>query len=40
VKYAFMAERRTQFRLRSMCRVLKVQHSGYYSWKAESNPMG
>lgn len=29
-----MAEHRAQFRLRSMCRVLKVQRSGYYAWKA------
>lgn len=28
-----MAEHRDQFRLRSMCRVLRVQRSGYYAWK-------
>ena len=34
VKYAFMAEHRGQFRLSGMCRVLHVQRSGYYAWKA------
>jgi len=34
VKYAFMAEHKGQFRLSSMCRVLRVQRSGYYAWKA------
>ncbi len=29
-----MAEHQGQFRLRSMCRVLRVQRSGYYAWKA------
>ena len=29
-----MAEHRGQFRLSSMCRVLRVQRSGYYAWKA------
>lgn len=29
-----MAAHQTQFRLRSMCRVLKVQRSGYYAWQA------
>jgi len=33
VKYAFMAAHKGQFRLRSMCRVLRVQRSGYYAWK-------
>jgi putative transposase len=28
-----MAEHKEQFRLRSMCRVLRVQRSGYYAWK-------
>jgi putative transposase len=28
-----MAEHKDQFRLHSMCRVLRVQRSGYYSWK-------
>ena len=34
MKYAFMAEHKGQFRLSSMCRVLRVQRSGYYAWKA------
>ncbi|MBU0747015.1 MAG: IS3 family transposase [Gammaproteobacteria bacterium] len=34
VKYAFMTEHKGQFRLSSMCRVLRVQRSGYYAWKA------
>jgi putative transposase len=34
VKYVFMAEHHGQFRLSSMCRVLRVQRSGYYAWKA------
>ncbi|AYM97125.1 IS3 family transposase [Acidovorax sp. 1608163] len=34
VKCAFMAEHKGQFRLSSMCRVLRVQRSGYYAWKA------
>ena len=29
-----MAEHKAQFRLSSMCRVLRVQRSGYYAWKA------
>ena len=29
-----MAEHRGQFRLKSMCRVLRVQRSGYYAWMA------
>ena len=28
-----MAEHKDQFRLKSMCRVLRVQRSGYYAWK-------
>ena len=30
-----MAEHQSQFRLHSMCRVLRVQRSGYYAWKAQ-----
>jgi putative transposase len=33
VKYVFMAEHHGQFRLSSMCRVLRIQRSGYYAWK-------
>jgi putative transposase len=29
-----MDQHRREFRLRSMCRVLKVHRSGYYAWKA------
>lgn len=29
-----MAEHKDEFRLSSMCRVLRVQRSGYYAWKA------
>ena len=29
-----MAEHHGQFRLKNMCRVLRVQRSGYYAWKA------
>ena len=29
-----MAEHKGQFRLSSMCRVLRVQRSGYCAWKA------
>ena len=29
-----MAEHHGQFRLKSTCRVLQVQRSGYYAWKA------
>ena len=30
-----MAEHIALFRLSSMCRVLRVQRSGYYAWKAK-----
>lgn len=30
-----MAEHHGEFRLSSMCRVLRVQRSGYYAWKAK-----
>jgi len=32
VKYAFIQAHRTEFRLTSMCRVLKVHRSGFYAW--------
>jgi len=35
VKYAFIKEHRQEFRLLSMCRVLKVHRSGYYAWLKE-----
>ena len=34
-----MAEHHGQFRLKSMCRVLRVQRSGYYAWKATPKSM-
>ena len=30
-----MAEHKDEFRLSSMCRVLRIQRSGYYAWKAK-----
>ena len=33
MKYEFMAEHHGQFRLSSMCRVLRIQRSGYSAWK-------
>ena len=35
MKYAFIKEQRSEFRLSSMCRVLKVHRSGYYAWLKE-----
>lgn len=35
MKYAFMRQHRCEFRLSSMCRVLKVNRSGYYAWLAK-----
>ena len=32
MKYEFMQEHRDRFRLKSMCKVLKVSRSGYYAW--------
>jgi putative transposase len=32
VRYAFVREHRNAFRVRSMCRVLKVSRSGFYAW--------
>lgn len=34
MKYAFIEQHRHEFRLISMCRVLKVHRSGYYAWSA------
>ena len=31
VKYAFIRNHEQEFRVRSMCRVLGVHHSGYYA---------
>ena len=35
MKYAFMQAHQIEFRLSSMCRVLKVHRSGYYAWLRE-----
>jgi len=32
VKYAFIEGHRPFFRVRPMCRILKVHHSGFYAW--------
>jgi putative transposase len=32
VRYAFVREHRSEFRVASMCRVLGVSRSGYYAW--------
>ncbi len=32
MKYAFMKAHQVQFSIRSMCRMLKVHHSGFYAW--------
>jgi putative transposase len=37
VKYAFIQAHRHEFKLTSMCRVLKVHRSGYYGWLDEPN---
>ncbi|GIQ67149.1 hypothetical protein PACILC2_57170 [Paenibacillus cisolokensis] len=33
MKYAFIHEHRSEYRLEKMCSVLKVSRSGYYKWK-------
>ena len=35
MKYTFIDHHRTEFKLVSMCRVLKVHRSGYHAWKAK-----
>ena len=35
MKYAFIQAHRQEFKLTSMCRVLKVHRSGYYAWLDE-----
>lgn len=32
MKYAFMADHRSQFSVKGMCRVLNVKRSGFYAW--------
>jgi transposase InsO family protein len=34
MKYEFMDEQRERFKLKNMCRVLKVSRSGYYAWRS------
>ena len=34
MKYAFMLDHEQEFRLRSMCRVFGLHHSGYYAWRS------
>ncbi len=34
MKYNFIEEHRHRFRLKSMCKVLKVSRSGYYAWRS------
>lgn len=36
MKYAFVAAHCPQFRIASMCRVLKVSRSGYYEWRSRA----
>ncbi len=33
MRYAFVAEHRDQFTVRSMCRCLRIQPSGFYAWQ-------
>lgn len=35
MKYTFIDQHRTEFKLATMCRVLKIHRSGYYAWKAK-----
>ena len=35
MKYTFIDQHRAEFKVASMCRVLKVHRSGYYAWKAD-----
>lgn len=35
MKYTFIDQHTTEFKVVSMCRALKVHRSGYYAWKAE-----
>lgn len=35
MKYAFIEEHSPIFRVRPMCRILKVHHSGFYAWLKE-----
>jgi putative transposase len=35
MKYAFILAHQTEFRVRAMCRVLRVHFSGFYAWLKE-----
>ncbi len=35
MKYRFMDDHRSTFRVKKMCRVLNVSRSGYYGWKGQ-----
>lgn len=37
MRYAFVAEHQDQFRVRAMCRCLRIQPSGFYAW--QKNPL-
>ncbi|MBT9537480.1 MAG: IS3 family transposase [Nitrospirae bacterium] len=39
VRYAFIKDHRQEFRIVSMCRVLRVHRSGYYVWLKEPESM-
>ena len=32
MRYAFVAEHRAQFSVRTMCRCLSIQPNGFYAW--------
>lgn len=34
-RYAFIRDHRNEFRITAMCRVLKVERSGFYAWLAQ-----
>ena len=36
MKYTFMAAHVGEFRVKRMCRVLRVGRSGYYAWRRRS----
>jgi putative transposase len=35
VRYAFVAEHRSRFSVRTMCRCLRIHPSGFYAWLKE-----